>query len=212
MLQSALRRPYLIGIAGPSGAGKTTLAQRLARELQAPILALDYYYRGLDAMPLAERARVNFDHPAALDRGLLLEQLAALAAGAAIRVPVYDFARHTRTSETVPLRAAGFTIVEGLFALHWEDVRALLGTRVFIEADDAVCFARRLERDTRERGRSAESVREQYVQTVRAMAERYVLPARVFADVVVSGTEPLEDCAAAVLAHVETNRAPVAGR
>lgn len=207
MLQSALRRPYLIGIAGPSGAGKTTLAQRLARELQAPILSLDAYYRSLDALPPAERERVNFDHPSALDHALLIEQLTALAAGRTIQVPVYDFATHTRTGETVPLAAPGFAIVEGLFALYWEEVRAQLATRVFVEAGDAVCFTRRLERDTRERGRSVESVQLQYRETVRPMAERYVLPTRAFADVVVGGTEALEDCAAAVLAHVKARGA-----
>ncbi|HWQ55140.1 MAG TPA: uridine kinase [Bryobacteraceae bacterium] len=201
-----LRRPYLIGIAGPSGAGKTTLAERIARDLGAPILSLDCYYREL-ALPLEERACMNFDEPDALDRGLLFAQLSQLAGGTDILVPVYDFSRHTRAPETTLLRAGEFIIVEGLFALYWEEIRALFGTKVFVAAEDGLCFERRLERDTRERGRSQESVFEQYRQTVRPMAERYVLPTRAFADVVVAGTGSLDLSAAAVLDHVGQTRA-----
>jgi uridine kinase len=200
-------KPYLIGIAGPSGAGKTTLAERVARELAAPILSLDCYYRELDGLPLEERARTNFDEPDALDRELLFSQLAQLAAGAAIEAPVYDFARHTRAPETTPVPAAEFVIVEGLFALLWEEVRALFGTKVFVSAGDGLCFERRLERDARERGRTPESVGEQYRRTVRPMAERHILPTQAFADVVVDGAGPLDLSVSAVLAHVERTRA-----
>lgn len=153
---------------------------------------------------------MNFDEPDALDRGLLFEHLSQLARGTDIRVPVYDFARHTRAAETTLLRAEAFIIVEGLFALYWEEVRALFGTSVFVTAEDGLCFERRLERDTRERGRSAESVLEQYRHTVRPMAERYVLPTRAFADVVVAGTGSLDVSAAAVLAHSGQTRAMAA--
>lgn len=198
---------WLIGIAGPSGAGKTTLAERVARDLGAPILSLDCYYRDLPGLAFEERARLNFDEPAALDSGLLVGHLERLASGADIEVPVYDFSRHLRAPRTTTLRAADFAVVEGLFALYWSEVRALLGTAVFVSAEDGLCFERRLERDIRERGRTPESVAGQYRATVRPMAERHVLPTRAFADVVVSGAALLDLSAAAVLSHVRGARA-----
>ena len=199
--------PYLIGIAGPSGAGKTALAGRVAKELAAPVLSLDHYYRPYDGLPLEERARLNFDEPEALDSGLLAAQVEALARGARIEVPVYDFAIHARLTQTSPLGPAPFIVVEGLFALYWEAVRRQMATRVFVTAGDEVCFTRRLERDVRERARTPESVFEQYRATVRPMAERYVLPTSAFANLVVSGTGLLEDSVRAVLFHVETHAA-----
>lgn len=196
--------PYLIGIAGPSGAGKTALAARVAEELDAPVLSLDHYYRPHDDLPPAERALLNFDEPGALDSALLAAHVEALARGAAIQVPVYDFAVHSRLPEITPLSPVPFVVVEGILALYWEPVRRRMGTRVFVSAGDEVCYARRLERDVRERGRTPESVYEQYRGTVRPMAERYVLPTHAFANVVVSGTAPLEDSVRAVLLHAET--------
>ncbi len=193
--------PYLIGIAGPSGSGKTYLAEALGKALAAPILSLDCYYRELSHLPFEERSKSNFDAPDSLDHGLLRRQLAQLAAGAEIEAPVYDFTRHTRADEVRRFCPAGFVIVEGLFALYWDDVRALLGTKVYVELPDPVCFERRLERDMRERGRSRESVCEQYDETVRPMAERYIAPTRRWADVVVGGADPIARSVAAVLAH-----------
>jgi len=195
-------RPYLIAIAGPSGSGKTEIARRLASILDAPILSLDSYYRDAAHLPLAERHAINFDEPRALDHELLIGQLAVLAEGGEIAVPVYDFTRHVRAAAVDRLRAEGFAIVEGIFALYWEDVRRLAGTRVFVDVPDEICLARRMERDIRERGRSVESVIEQYAATVRPMAERYVRPTREFADVVASGADPVEFSIQAVLAHV----------
>ncbi len=199
-------RPYLIGIAGPSCSGKSELSRYLARALGAEVLALDSYYVELAHLPLEERARRNFDLPEALDHGLLAAQLAALAEGRTIEKPVYDFARHTRAPQVEIVHPGEFLIVEGLFALYWEEIRRLMGTRVFMEASDEVCLERRLERDIRERGRTRESVLEQYRTTVRPMAEQYILPTRGFADLVISGVEPLERTSAAVLAHIRSTR------
>ena len=199
-------RPYLIGIAGPSCSGKSELTRRLAGILSAPVLALDSYYRELDHLELEERARSNFDQPAALDERMVFEHLRALARGQAIARPIYDFTTHSRTGEVEYLAPGAFVIVEGLFMLYWKEVRRLLSTKVYIHAGDEVCFERRLERDVRERGRTPESVYRQYAETVRPMAERYVWPARHYADLVVSGVEPLEKSSAAVLAHIA--RAP----
>lgn len=196
------KTPYLIGIAGPSGAGKTELARRLAALLAAPIVSLDSYYRELAHLPFEERARCNFDVPEALDHALLAEQLARLAAGEEVAKPVYDFTQHTRAPEVEYVQPAEFVLVEGLFTLHFEEVRRLLATKVYVDAPDEVCFKRRLARDVRERGRTPESVLQQYRETVRPMAELYILPTRQFADVVVSGTAALEAATAAVARHI----------
>ncbi len=197
---------YLIGIAGPSGAGKTMLARTMAQLLEAPVVSLDSYYLDLGHLTFLERTRTNFDEPAAIDRDLLAAHLAALAAGRDIQAPIYDFTQHVRTRETERVRAGEFAILEGLFTLHWADIRDLLGTKVYVDAPDEVCYARRLERDTRERGRSPESVYAQYKKTVRPMAARYVWPARRVADVVVSGLDDIAQSTAAVLAHVDRRR------
>lgn len=202
--------PHLIGIAGPSGSGKSLLAAALAQALSSPVVALDSYYRDLPHLAFDERARVNFDEPAALEHELIAEHLAVLARGGEIRVPVYDFATHRRSNAVERVRAGRFAIIEGLFALNWPEITRLLGTRVYVDTPDEVCFARRLERDVRERSRSEASVREQYAATVRPMAALHILSARRAADVVVSGLQPVSLSAEAVLAHA-LGRGPVLG-
>jgi uridine kinase len=193
---------YLVGIAGPSGSGKTELARALAESLDAPLISVDSYYRDLAHLTLEERVRTNFDQPEAIEHALLFAHLATLAGGGAVEIPVYDFTRHLRTERTETVRAGEFGVLEGLWALYWEDVRRLLGTKVYVDTPDAVCFERRLARDLRERGRSAESVAARYAAMTRPMALRYVLPTQPFADVVVSGVEPVERSVAAVRARV----------
>src|SRR5450631_1746879 len=196
---------YLIGIAGPSGAGKSYLAHHLSQRLQAPVLPLDHYYRDLSHLPLEERARSNFDDPAALEHELLIEQVAHLFEGRAIEIPTYDFSVHTRTGETQSFQPAPFVIVEGLFTLHWPELRRLLGTRVFVNMTDDICLQRRQDRDVRERGRTPESVVEQFRMTVAPMAELYVRPTRAHAHVLVFGATPVEDEVERVLEHVRQN-------
>lgn len=207
-------RPRTIGIAGPSCSGKTRLARELVRRLgpSASRLPLDAYYRDLAALDPALRGDRNFDHPEALDHPLLVEQLVRLAAGSAVEVPVYRFETHSRASAGREVRPGEWLVVEGLFALYWSEVRALLQTKVFIENDDALCLSRRLERDVSSRGRSAASVRAQYERTVRPMFERYVRPTRRFADVLVNGAEPLEKSAASLLARLVSSPTPPARR
>lgn len=185
-------RLHLIGISGPSCAGKGTLTNWLAERLDAEVLPLDAYYRPLDHLSLEERARVNFDDPASLDETLLEAQLEALQRGETIEHPVYDFARHTRKPETVTLAPHRFVILEGLFTLHWEGVRNLLDARFYITAPDDVCLTRRVDRDQRERGRSEESVRKQYANTVEPMRHIYIEPSMQYADVILDGTERVE--------------------
>jgi uridine kinase len=193
---------HIIAIGGPSCAGKTELAKRLARSLSAIILSMDAYYRDLAFLPLESRYKFNFDVPDSIDHNLLRENLTALAAGIPTQRPVYDFNIHTRSSIWETVTPGPFLILEGLFALHWDDLRPLMTTKVYVDAPDDVCLARRQVRDVIERGRTAESVHKQYIEIVRPMAALYVHPTRSFADVVVSGQAPLDLSAAKVLARI----------
>ncbi len=184
--------PHLIGIAGPSGGGKTTLAGALRRALgeAIPVVPVDAYYRDSGASP-QQTATVNFDHPDAIDDTLLTDQLDALAAGRSINRPVYDFSTHRRLVETERVVPASFVIVEGLLAFYWPRLRQLLGTRIFLAAEEERCLARRVTRDTHERGRTEASVRRQWESTVRPMFERYGKPTAAFADAVCDGNRPV---------------------
>jgi uridine kinase len=196
-------KPYFIGVAGPSCAGKSYLAKHVAEKLDAALLHLDSYYRELDHLSPDERRHYNFDAPEALDSELLLRQARQLHGGESIARPVYDFTTHTRTRKTVELAPRPFVIVEGLFALYWESLRALLGTKVFVDLGENICLERRIERDMRERGRTRESVLEQYQSTVVPMARQFVYPAREYADIVVTGDGEIWREVDAVLRHVE---------
>jgi uridine kinase len=192
--------PHIIGIAGPSSSGKTELARQVALHLKGTsIVSLDSYYRGMEEIPLADRKQVNFDHPDTLDWELLHRHLQAMAAGKGFDEPVYSFADYARTAETKRIEPSEFVIVEGLFVLYWPELRLMLDTKVYVETDTQVCFDRRLRRDVSERGRTPESVREQYERTVRPSAEWFVYPTLKYADIVVSGEEPLATSTAAVL-------------
>ena len=124
--------PFLIGIAGASGSGKSELARQLAGALEAPVVSLDSYYLELGHLSYEERCRVNFDEPASLDARLLLEQFSAIVAGQPVEVPDYDFSIHTRSGKVTRIVPGGFVILEGLFALHWPELRDLFGVRVFV--------------------------------------------------------------------------------
>lgn len=191
----------LIGIAGPSGSGKTALSRKLATALpgETSVVSLDSYYRELSHLTLEERAKVNFDHPDSLDWPLFLDHLDRIGRGETIPEPVYRFDQHNRAAEVTWIRAAEWVLVEGILVLHRADVRARLALKVYVETPDELCLRRRVERDTVERGRSAESVHWQYAQTVRPMAAEFVWPGRESADVVVSGQEPFDSSVARVL-------------
>jgi uridine kinase len=191
--------PRLIAIAGCSGSGKTTLAEELARELEGTHFHLDHYYRDLSYMPIEERARQNFDHPDQLEHSLLLAHVRELKAGRAIWCPQYDFASHTRLKsskgEARPeqlLQERHVLLIDGIFALHYPELRALCDVRIYVDAPDDICYQRRLARDVRVRGRSPELVAEHYAATVRPMAEQYVRPSAQYADLVVDGTTSLD--------------------
>jgi uridine kinase len=161
----------------------------------------------MEEIPLADRKKVNFDHPDSLDWELLHEHLVAIAAGRPFDEPVYSFADYARTAETRPIQATEFLIVEGLFVLYWPELRKMLDTKVYVQTDPAVCFERRLTRDVAERGRTPESVREQYERTVRPSAEWFVYPTEKYADLRVSGEEPFENSTSAVMKALHRRKA-----
>ncbi len=203
---------HIIGVAGPSSSGKSELARQLAERLPGTaIVSLDSYYRGMEEIPLEERKKVNFDHPDSLDWELLHEHLVAIAAGRAFDEPVYSFADYARTAETRRIAPTEFLIVEGLFVLYWPELRKMLNTKVYVQTDPGVCFERRLSRDVAERGRTPESVREQYERTVRPSAEWFVHPTEKHADLVVSGEQPFERSTTAVMQALHRAKASAAG-
>jgi len=201
-------RSHIIGVAGPSSSGKSELAKQLVQRLPGTsIVSLDSYYRGMEEIPLAARKKVNFDHPDSLDWELLHEHLLAIAAGRAFDEPVYSFADYARTTQTRRIEPTGFLIVEGLFVLYWPELRRMLDTKVYVQTDPEVCFQRRLARDVAERGRTPQSVREQYDRTVRPSAEWFVYPTEKYADLVLSGEEPFEHSTTAVMAALPRAKA-----
>jgi uridine kinase len=183
-----ITRPLLVGVAGGSGSGKTTVARALAasfRAEQVQIVLMDSYYRDRGSVPLEARAAINYDHPDAFDEALLVEQLEALKAGRAIEQPVYDFTRHERRRDRVPVEPSRVVILEGILVLALESVRALLDLKLFVDTAADLRFLRRLRRDVAERGRTVDSVIEQYLATVRPMHEAFIEPTRRHADLIV---------------------------
>jgi uridine kinase len=197
--------PLLVGIAGGSGSGKTTLAEGLVRALptdRAVVIPADAYYRDLAHLPPAERARHNFDEPAALDEERLCADLGRLGRGEPAARPVYDFVSHTRRPEVVSIVPRPVVIVEGILVLALPALRPRLGLKVFVDADEAVRLARRIARDVGERGRTRASVEQQFARHTRPMHRRHVEPSRAFADLVVSGDKDLGRAVSLLLAHI----------
>lgn len=195
-------RPRLVGLAGGSGSGKTTLANAIRQRLgveRTRIVSFDAYYRDLAHLPLAERARTNFDHPDSLDADLLAHHLDELRLGRAVGMPSYDFAQHTRGRDVVLVDPTDVIIVEGILLFSFPQLVERFDLRVFRTCAEDLRFERRLARDVRERGRTPISVTEQFAATVQPMHDRYVAPAAELADVVVPGDD-LEGSCRAVLA------------
>ena len=161
----------VIGIAGGTGSGKTTLMQRLVERFGADVTVLshDNYYRRRDDMPFEERCKVNYDEPAALETDLMARHLNALRHGQAIDCPVYDFARHNRSDKTVRIEPRPVIIVEGILIFENRQLRDLMDIKIFVDTDADVRLCRRIRRDVRERGRTLESVIAQYQTTVKPM-------------------------------------------
>ena len=179
--------PLVIGLAGGTGSGKTTVAAALVSAAGAERVALlpqDAYYRAQPDVPFEARARTNYDEPGAFDHALLIDHVDALVRGRTIHRPVYDFEHHDRSDRTTELPSAPIVIVEGILVLHDPDLRRRLSLKVFVDAPADERFIRRLERDVRERGRSAESVIDQYRRTVKPMHDLFVEPSKQHADLI----------------------------
>ena len=183
--------PLFVGIAGPSGAGKTTLAQHLLDRLpgEAALFALDWYYNDLAAVPLEERGTTNFDHPEAIDWERFFDDFMLLESGEAAQAPVYDFSQHARLPETRTIAPLPVVIVEGLHVLWQPALRAMLNFRIYVDAQQTTCLKRRVERDTAERGRSSAEVVRQYRAYTNPMFLQFVAPSKDFAELIINGEE-----------------------
>ena len=180
--------PVVIGVGGGSGSGKTTVVRRIVESLpedRVTVLEHDRYYRDRSDLRLEERAALNYDHPDALETDLLVEHLVQLRAGRAVQVPVYDFARYTRKAATDCVEPRSAIIVEGILIYTDARLRELMDIKVFVDADADTRFIRRLRRDVAERGRTMESVIEQYLNTVKPMHLEFVEPSKRYADIII---------------------------
>jgi len=183
-----MSRPYIVGIAGGTGSGKTTVAEKLATAMppgRCVTLEHDAYYRDQRHLSPEERAAINYDHPAALDSALLARQLGDLRHGRSVDVPIYDFATHTRRHETRRVEPARVIIVEGILVFAEAALREQMDIKIFVDTDPDIRLMRRIRRDLEQRGRTFQSVRDQYYATVRPMHIEYVEPTKRWADLII---------------------------
>jgi uridine kinase len=184
----ARAKPLVIGIAGGSGSGKSTVARRVAEALSRSSVAfidMDAYYRNFAHLPMDERKRINWDHPDAFDTDLLVAQVTELTTGQSIDKPVYDFVTHTRSARTERVEPADVLVIDGILLFVDERVRALCDVKVFVDADADIRLIRRLRRDVTKRGRTLDEVIAQYLETVHPMHLQFVEPSKRYADVIV---------------------------
>jgi len=181
-------KPLIIGVAGGSASGKTSVSKILVEtfsEQTITLLRQDDYYNDQSHMTMEERVKTNYDHPLSMDNQLLVEHLKELISGKTIEKPVYDYTNHTRSNRTESVKPTKIIIVEGLFVLEDIAIRELLDIKVFVKTDDDIRFIRRLLRDTEERGRSIDSVIVQYTGSVKPMHEQFIEPSKRYADIIV---------------------------
>jgi uridine kinase len=182
-------RPLFIGIAGGSGSGKTTIAKSVVDALDGRVALLqhDAYYRHRPELSYEERTKVNYDHPSSLESELLASHFETLRSGLAINRPIYDFSNHLRSEEVVRIEPAPVVVVEGILVLSEPALRSELDLKIFVDTDSDIRLARRLERDISGRGRSVDSVIDQFFSTVRPMHLDFVEPARRYSDLIIPG-------------------------
>ena len=207
LLMTPRQTPLVIGIAGGSGSGKTTVAQEILNRVGASRIAFlqhDAYYKDLSGLPPTQRAAVNFDHPDSLETELLISHIESLRKGKQVEVPIYDFSTHSRTEETFLVSPRGVILVEGILIFAESALRKLFDLKIFVDTDDDIRFIRRLGRDIAERGRTTETVIQQYLSTVRPMHLEFVEPSKRYADVIIPeggfNTAALD----MVVAHIES--------
>jgi uridine kinase len=177
----------VIGFAGGTGSGKTTLAKRLKEVFEDDVLFLcqDYYYKPLDHLPMEERKKNNFDHPDSFDTDLLINQIRQLKDYKSIKRPVYSFIEHTRLSKAVTEQPKHVILIEGILIFDNKELRDLMDIKVFVDTDSDIRLSRRLLRDIHERGRDLDSVINQYINTVKPMHEEFVEPSKKYADIII---------------------------
>ena len=183
-----MQHPIIIGVAGGTGSGKTTVSRAILQRVGDERIAYiehDSYYRDLPQLSLAERAQVNFDHPESLDNALLIEHLDLLASGRPVEVPEYDFALYARKDITRPVHPHPVVLVEGILIFADKALRDRMDIKIYVDADADMRFIRRIQRDMRERGRELDAVVEQYLQTVRPMHLEFVEPSKRYADIII---------------------------
>jgi uridine kinase len=184
----AVTRPFMIGVAGGSSSGKTTISERLVEmtgEQQLSRIELDSYYLDRSDETLEQRSQANYDHPDAFDWPLLNDHLAALANGASVPVPIYDYSQHNRSGQTRPVTPNRIVVVDGILVLYDRTLRERFDLKIFVDTASDVRLIRRLERDVAERGRTTESVIKQYLTTVKPAHERFIEPSKRHADVII---------------------------
>lgn len=183
-----VHKPLVIGIAGGSGSGKSTVARKVGEAISRSSVAfldMDAYYRNFAHLPMEERKRVNWDHPEAFDTALFAQQVQQLCAGVAVEKPTYDFVTHTRSARTERIEPADVLVLDGILLFVDETMRALCDVKVFVDADADIRLIRRLRRDVQKRGRTLDDVLTQYLETVHPMHLQFVEPSKRYADVIV---------------------------
>ena len=206
MPMSTTSPPILIGFAGGSGAGKTTLVSSIQKHLgnhRATIFSLDWYYKDINVQKKGNQKTVNFDHPESLDINLIKTHLDELKAFRFIDTPCYNFATHTRKQKTRRITTKEIILVEGILLLALNVIRPLIDIRIFIETPSDIRFIRRLTRDVKERGRTIESVTTQYLTTTRPMHIEWVEPSKKHADLIVSGEDNIENSTKILATKIE---------
>ncbi|OCA86490.1 uridine kinase [Pradoshia sp. D12] len=183
-----MTKPIVIGVAGGSGSGKTSVTKAIYEKFKGHsimILEQDYYYKDQSHLPFEERLKTNYDHPLAFDNDLLLEHINKLLRYEAIEKPVYDYAMHTRSEDVIPVEPKDVIILEGILVLEDERLRDIMDIKLFVDTDADLRIIRRLMRDIKERGRSIDSVIEQYTSVVRPMHNQFIEPTKRYADIII---------------------------
>jgi len=197
--------PYFIGIAGPSSAGKSTIAQKIVQTLpdgEAITVGMDSYYLSLPEFHMHDLDKWNFDRPEAFDKELMFKQILALSHGKTIEKPCYNYRRHSREQQGVMVNPAKYILVEGLYTLYWHELRGLYLTSAFITAHQTVCRSRKMHRDLTDRNLTPEYSIEQYESFVLPMYEKHIHPTRIYADIIIDGERKVEDSANLIIQRI----------
>ena len=200
-------RSIILGIAGGTGSGKTFIVDNLLSIYNSNninVINLDSYYKDLSHMGHQDRVKQNFDHPDSIDIDLIISHLKQILDGNDVDIPIYDFSNHVRLETTKTISQSNVIIVEGIFALHYMQLRKLYTLNVFIETSEDIRFQRRLSRDTKERGRTIGSIKDQFKSTVLPMHEKFIGPSKQFADLIIDGNSNIINIIRSIKEKIDT--------